>query len=97
MGATNKGIMTIFMLQGIFIGLAGTLLGIAGGYILGYMFNNVIRLPADVYYLSRLPIKMKLLDFIAVSLSALTISFLATIYPAWQAAKLNPIEPLRYE
>lgn len=97
MGATKKGIMAIFMLQGFFIGLAGTLIGIAGGYILGYMFNNVIRLPADVYYLSHLPIKMKLIDFIAVSLSALTISFLATIYPAWQAAKLNPVEPLRYE
>ena len=97
MGATKKGIMAIFMLQGFFIGLAGTLIGIAGGYILGYMFNNVIRLPGDVYYLSRLPIKMKLIDFISVSLSALTISFLATIYPAWQAAKLNPVEPLRYE
>ncbi len=97
MGATKKGIMAIFMLQGFFIGLAGTLIGIAGGYILVYRFNNVIRLPADVYYLSHLPIKMKLIDFIAVSLSALTISFLATIYPAWQAAKLNPVEPLRYE
>jgi len=97
MGATQKGIMAIFMLQGLVIGLAGTLIGIVGGYILGYMFNNVIRLPADVYYLSHLPIKMKLIDFIAVSLSALTISFLATIYPAWQAAKLDPVEPLRYE
>jgi len=97
MGATNKGIMTIFMLQGIFIGLAGTLIGIAGGFTLGYLFNNVIRLPADVYYLSHLPIKMKLIDFISVSLAAMAISFLATIYPAWQAAKLDPVEPLRYE
>ena len=96
MGATKRHYGHIHA-PGIFIGLAGTLIGIAGGYILGYMFNNVIRLPADVYYLSHLPIKMKLIDFIAVSLSALTISFLATIYPAWQAAKLNPVEPLRYE
>ncbi len=99
MGATNRGIMTIFMLQGLFIGLAGTSIGIAGGYLLGYILNNyeIIKLPADVYYLSHLPVKMKLIDFISVSMSALTISFFATIYPAWQAAKLNPVETLRYE
>ncbi|MDP3111146.1 MAG: lipoprotein-releasing ABC transporter permease subunit [Thermodesulfovibrionales bacterium] len=97
MGATNRGIMLIFMLQGLFIGLTGTTIGIAGGYVLGLMFNNVIKLPPQVYYLSHLPIKMELIDFIAVSTSAILISFLATIYPAWQAAKLNPVEPLRYE
>ncbi|TAL28973.1 MAG: lipoprotein-releasing ABC transporter permease subunit [Nitrospirae bacterium] len=99
MGATNSGIMTIFMLQGLFIGLAGTVIGITGGYLLGYILNNyqIIKLPADVYYLSHLPVKMKLGDFIAVSTSAIFISFFATIYPAWQAAKLNPVEPLRYE
>jgi len=99
MGATSKGIMTIFILQGLFIGLAGTVIGITGGYLLGYILNNyqIIKLPADVYYLSHLPVKMKFIDFISVSLSAIAISFLATIYPAWQAAKLNPVEPLRYE
>ncbi|MEK7197405.1 MAG: lipoprotein-releasing ABC transporter permease subunit [Nitrospirota bacterium] len=97
MGATNRGIMLIFMLQGLFIGLTGTTIGIAGGYLLGHLFNNVIKLPPQVYYLSHLPIKMELIDFIAVSTSAILISFLATIYPAWQAAKLNPVEPLRYE
>lgn len=99
MGATNRGIMIIFMLQGLFIGLAGTFIGIAGGYLLGYILNNyqIIKLPADVYYLSHLPVKMKFIDFISVSFSAIMISFLATIYPAWQAAKLNPVEPLRYE
>jgi lipoprotein-releasing system permease protein len=99
MGATNKGIMAIFMIQGLFIGLAGTTLGIIGGYILGYILNNyqIIKLPADVYYLSHLPVKMKFIDFISVSGSAILISFFATIYPAWQAARLNPVEPLRYE
>jgi lipoprotein-releasing system permease protein len=99
MGATNKGIMTIFMLQGLFIGLVGTAIGVIGGYVLGYILNTyeIIKLPPDIYYLSRLPVKMKLFDFITVSLSAITISFLATIYPAWQAARLNPVEPLRYE
>jgi lipoprotein-releasing system permease protein len=98
-GATNNGIMVIFMLQGLFIGLIGTIIGVAGGYILGYVLNTyeIIRLPADVYYLSHLPVKMSLFDFVTVSLSAVIISFIATLYPAWQAAKLNPVEPLRYE
>jgi lipoprotein-releasing system permease protein len=99
MGATDKGVMAVFMLQGLVIGLLGTIIGVAGGYLLCYILNTyqIIKLPADVYYLSHLPVKTKLTDFIAVSLSAVSISFLATIYPAWQAAKLNPVEPLRYE
>ncbi|MEW6416698.1 MAG: lipoprotein-releasing ABC transporter permease subunit [Nitrospirota bacterium] len=99
MGATNNGIMTVFMLQGLFIGLFGTIIGVTGGYLLSYVLNTyqIIKLPADVYYLSHLPVKMKFFDFVTVSLSAIIISFLATIYPAWQAAKLDPVEPLRYE
>jgi lipoprotein-releasing system permease protein len=99
MGATDRGIMAIFMLQGFVIGLVGTIIGVASGYLLSYILNTyqIIKLPADVYYLSHLPVKMKFSDFITVSVSALTISFLATIYPAWQAARMNPVEPLRYE
>jgi lipoprotein-releasing system permease protein len=99
MGATDKGILTIFMLQGLLIGVVGTIVGIAGGYLLCYILNTyqIIKLPADVYYLSHLPVKTKLIDFVVVSISAVTISFLATIYPAWQAARINPVEPLRYE
>jgi lipoprotein-releasing system permease protein len=99
MGATSGGIMAVFMMQGLFIGLIGTILGVAGGFSLGYILNTyqIIKLPADVYYLSHLPVKMELSDFIVVSSSAIIISFLATLYPAWQAARLNPVEPLRYE
>jgi lipoprotein-releasing system permease protein len=98
-GATNRGIMTVFMLQGLFIGLIGTAIGITGGFVTGYVLNRyeIIKLPADVYYLSHLPVKMQLFDFVTVCVSAIIISFLATLYPAWQAAKLNPVEPLRYE
>jgi len=98
-GATNNSIMTIFMLQGLFIGLIGTFIGVTGGYLLGFVLNKyqIIKLPADVYYLSHLPVKMSAFDFVTVSLSAIIISFLATLYPAWQAARLNPVEPLRYE
>ena len=99
MGATDSGIRNIFMLQGMFIGVVGTIIGVTGGYLLCYILNTyeIIKLPADVYYLSHLPVKTKFIDFVTVSLSAVIISFLATIYPAWQAAKMNPVEPLRYE
>lgn len=99
MGATNKGIMMIFMLQGLFIGLIGTTIGVTGGYLIGKFVHDyeMIKLPADIYYLSKLPVKMKLFDFVVVSLSAIAISFLSTIYPSYRAAKLNPVEPLRYE
>jgi lipoprotein-releasing system permease protein len=99
MGATNRGIMAVFMIQGVLIGVVGTALGVISGYVLGYLLNRyeLIKLPAEVYYLSHLPVLMKLRDFVLVSAAALVISFSATIYPAWQAAKLDPIEPLRYE
>lgn len=98
-GATNHGIMVIFMIQGLVIGIIGTLLGVIGGYILGSIIDSyeIIKLPADVYYLSKLPVKMKLLDFVVVSVSAVLISFISTIYPSYQAARLQPVELLRYE
>ncbi len=99
MGATNHGIMMVFMLQGFLIGVIGTIIGMAGGYLLGVLIHNyeIIKLPADVYYLSKLPVKMKMVDFIIVSISAVAISFVSTIYPSYHAAKLNPVDILRYE
>lgn len=98
-GATNHGIMLIFMIQGVIIGIIGTMLGVIGGYVLGSIIDSyeIIKLPADVYYLSKLPVKMKLLDFAVVSFSAVLISFISTIYPSYQAARLQPVELLRYE
>jgi lipoprotein-releasing system permease protein len=99
MGSSSRGIMSIFMIQGFLIGLVGTLIGLFGGYTVSYIIHSyeIIKLPSDVYYLSHLPVKMKLSDFIAVCGSAIIISFLATIYPARQASKLDPVEALRYE
>jgi lipoprotein-releasing system permease protein len=99
MGASNRSVMSIFMLQGFLIGMVGTVIGISASFLVGYLMNEfrIIRLPADVYYLSHLSAKMKLWDFVSVSIAAIVISFAATVYPAMQAARLNPVEPLRYE
>lgn len=100
MGATNKAIMNVFMVQGIIIGITGTVLGIMSGYLVCYFLKTYqfISLPSDIYYgLTHLPVKMNVFDFLVVSASALVITLIATIYPSWQAARLDPIEPLRYE
>jgi len=99
MGATRQGIMTIFMTQGLFVGVLGTSLGLIGGYVLCYILQEtqLISLPGDVYYLDHLPVHMRVADFLWVGLAAIVISLLATVYPSLQAAKLDPIEPLRYE
>jgi lipoprotein-releasing system permease protein len=99
MGATRKVIMSIFMLHGLIIGLAGTVTGLIGGYALCELLKTYkfITLPGDVYYLNYLPVRMSLPDFVMVSAAAVLISFLATVYPSWQAAKLDPVESLRYE
>ena len=99
MGATNRGIMSIFMIHGLIIGITGTLIGVIGGYGLCRLLKvyKFIDLPADVYYLSYLPVKLSLFDFTVVPAAAVFITFMATIYPSWQAARLDPVVPLRYE
>ncbi len=99
MGATGKSIMRIFILEGLIIGVVGTVVGLLGGYTLCVLLGKYqfISLPSDIYYISHLPVKMSVLDFFLVALAAMGMSFLATLYPSWQAAKLDPAEALRYE
>ncbi|MCX7988268.1 MAG: lipoprotein-releasing ABC transporter permease subunit [Thermodesulfovibrio sp.] len=99
MGATDRLIRYIFMAQGLLIGFIGTVVGLLGGLLLCEVIKSydIIKLPADVYYLSKLPVKVKLLDIIIISVSALIISLISTVYPAHRAAKINPVEILRYE
>ncbi|MGD2138343.1 MAG: lipoprotein-releasing ABC transporter permease subunit [Gammaproteobacteria bacterium] len=107
LGATPRSIMQIFIIQGTVIGVFGTLLGIAGGVALALnvetlvpaieSFFNVQFLAPDVYYISDLPSELHWRDVWIMSGVALTLSLLATIYPAWRAASTQPAEALRYE
>jgi lipoprotein-releasing system permease protein len=99
MGATRESIGRIFMLEGLIIGLGGTLLGLILGLVLSWTLANYIffELPSSVYYVTTIPVKINLLDVAAICLAAVTVCFLATIYPARRASALNPVEILRYE
>lgn len=98
-GATSGGVMRIFVIQGLMTGAAGTALGLLLGLgacllLQRYQF---IKLPADVYFIDRLPVQMQGGDFLMVAVAAMAITLLATLYPSWKAARLDPVEAIRYE
>lgn len=99
MGATRGMIRRIFMYQGSIIGVIGTLLGYVLGLTVGWLLKRYqfIKLPENVYTLDHLPISITLTDVLIVGASAMLLCFLATLYPARQAARLEPAEALRYE
>jgi len=97
MGATGKAVTRIFMLNGLVIGIVGTAIGIPLGYGFCWAIQEFYTLPGDVYYLSHIPVNIKVMDVLTVAISAITITFLATIHPCRQAARLDPAEAIRYE
>lgn len=99
MGMTAKGILRVFMLQGLVIGIAGTVLGLAGGLALSWAIDyfGLISLPGDVYLISEIPITLDPLDLALIVVLSILISFVATIYPSRQAARLPPVEAIRHE
>ena len=107
MGATPKAIMSIFIVQGAYIGVVGTLIGTTLGILLSLNVSEIIQaieslmktqfLNPDVYFISDLPSQLRMDDVIIVTGTALMMSLLATLYPAWRASKVQPAEALRYE
>ncbi len=107
MGATRGAIMRVFLIAGMSIGVAGTLLGYAIGVLFCTYIEEIRQLLSrltgttlfdpTVYFLSRMPAEMDTHEVIAVVVMSLTLSFLATLYPSWRAARLDPVEALRYE
>ncbi|MEO5565754.1 MAG: lipoprotein-releasing ABC transporter permease subunit [Luteimonas sp.] len=107
LGLSPRGVMQVFMVQGSMIGVIGTVLGVVGGIVLTLNLEHILGgietvlgvdlLPEDVYYVTGLPTQLEASDVTIIALIALAMAFVATIYPAWRAARTAPAEALRYE
>ena len=99
MGATDKSIKKIFVFKGMVIGTVGTIFGVILGFVLCTILKHykIAELTGDIYYFTtKLPVKLEFFDVFIIVSAALVICFLATIYPARQASRLNPVEAIRY-
>ncbi|QNP40936.1 lipoprotein-releasing ABC transporter permease subunit [Lysobacter solisilvae (ex Woo and Kim 2020)] len=107
LGLTPRGVMQVFMVQGTLIGVIGTTIGVIGGILLTLNLEHILHgierlfgvqlLPEDVYYITGLPTDLQASDVVLTAVAALAMAFLATVYPAWRAARTAPAEALRYE
>jgi len=107
MGAARSTIHRIFLLEGLLIGIGGTILGMIGGILLALNVQRISAaiedllgikfLPPDVYYITEVPSKVSVSDVLWIAVLALGLSLLSALYPAWKASRLDPVEVLRYE
>lgn len=98
-GSSSESIMKIFVYQGIISGIIGTVLGCVVGYALCWsqLEYRWFSLPSDIYFINALPVEMKVLDFVLIALAGIFLCFIATLYPSKKAAKLDPVQAIRYE
>lgn len=98
MGMTDSAILQIFILQGAWIGIVGTAVGTAIGVGVCWVLDRyeVIRIPPEVYFVDRLPVSVRLTDVAIIVGASVVISFLATLYPAIRAARLQPVDAIRH-
>jgi lipoprotein-releasing system permease protein len=107
LGLTPRQVMQVFMVQGSLIGVIGTVAGVVGGILLTLNLDRILQgiervlgvqlLPEDVYYITGLPTDLQAGDVATIACVALAMAFIATLYPAWRAARTAPAEALRYE
>jgi len=98
MGATDAGVMRIFLFEGLVIGGIGTVIGLCAGIGVAWALGSYgFPLKAEVYYITTLPVEVRLWEVAAVVAASVGISFVATLYPSLAAARLRPVEALRYE
>jgi lipoprotein-releasing system permease protein len=99
MGMTRDGILRVFILQGAWIGVTGTLVGTLGGVILAWLQGTyeIIKIPPDVYFVDHLPVSLQWPDVALIVGGSIAVAFLATIYPALQASRLEPVDAIRHD
>lgn len=98
LGASSRSVMKIFFLEGLIIGLGGILLGgLVGGLVCWFLAAYGLPLPSDVYYIDNLPVDTRAPDVALIILGTLFLTLLAAVYPAWRAARLDPVAAIRLE
>jgi lipoprotein-releasing system permease protein len=106
-GVSTSSILTLFMMEGLFIGSCGTMVGVVCGSLIAYYINPIIEFIAGIlnvelwdktiYYFDRVPSEVVPFDVAVITLSAIALTFLSTLYPAWSASRVDPVDALRYE